>query len=78
MIYENENPVEIVFAETDVAKIQVERDELRRLCQDLLKAVRNKGRVPEYHDKVTKKHRAEWPALWRAIDKIEAQISKGA
>jgi hypothetical protein len=36
---------------------------------DIVTAIENKGKVPKYQEHVTKKHRDEWPDLWRAIDK---------
>jgi hypothetical protein len=36
----------------------------------VLRAIRNKGAHPDYHDKVMKKHRREWPVLWNALDAL--------
>jgi hypothetical protein len=37
---------------------------------NLIAAVKNNGPVPQYHRHVMKKHRDEWPTLWKAIDAI--------
>jgi hypothetical protein len=36
---------------------------------DIAIAIQNKGIVPKYQEHVTRKHRDEWPELWRAIDR---------
>jgi hypothetical protein len=36
----------------------------------LRKAVNNKGPNPNFHNKIMKKHRSEWPELWVAIDAL--------
>lgn len=36
----------------------------------LVKAVRDKGAVPQFHNHVMRKHREEWPTLWKAIDSL--------
>ena len=38
-------------------------DQLRR-------AVKNEGPMPEYHRRMMAKHRSEWPTLWAAIDAV--------
>jgi len=40
---------------------------------NLRKAIEDKGPYPEFHNKVVRLHRAQWPALWRAIDALLAQ-----
>jgi len=40
---------------------------------NLRKAIEDKGPYPKLHNKVMRRHRAEWPALWRAIDALLAQ-----
>lgn len=37
---------------------------------ELVRAIRDKGAVPQFHNHVMRKHREEWPALWKAIDNI--------
>lgn len=37
---------------------------------ELVKAIRDRGAVPQFHNHVMRKHRAEWPTLWNAIDNI--------
>ena len=37
---------------------------------ELVKAIRDKGAVPQFHNHVLRKHRSEWPVLWKAIDNI--------
>lgn len=38
--------------------------------EQLRKAIDDAGRYPLFHEKVMKKHRFEWPALWAAIDRL--------
>lgn len=51
-------------------------ERLTALCLRLVDAVKDEGRVPEYHRAVIKKHRAEWPTLWRAVDPIIKEMTK--
>lgn len=37
---------------------------------ELLAAVNNTGSHPEYHREVMRRHRREWPTLWKAIDRL--------
>lgn len=43
---------------------------MEKATAELIRAVKNKGPVPQYHSHVMKKHREEWPALWKAIDSL--------
>lgn len=36
----------------------------------LVKALRDEGRSPAYHQATMQRHRREWPVLWKAIDRI--------
>ena len=45
-------------------------DQRNAACEELIKAVLDRGPRPDVHDKIMAKHRREWPTLWRAIDKI--------
>lgn len=38
--------------------------------EQLRQAVTVKGQNPMHHDRIMARHRAEWPTLWRAIDRI--------
>lgn len=40
---------------------------------DLRKALEDEGPAPSFHRLLMKKHRAEWPVLWKAIDLILAE-----
>lgn len=44
--------------------------DLDKSIQKLIDAIKVEGPVPQYHRHVMRKHRAEWPALWKAIDEI--------
>lgn len=35
-------------------------------------AIINEGPVPQYHRHVMRKHRQEWPTLWKGIDALLA------
>lgn len=36
----------------------------------LVRAIKNPGPSPHWHNQLLRKHRKEWPTLWAAIDKI--------
>lgn len=42
---------------------------LRSRLNEIVWAVINEGKVPTYHRAIVKKHRKEWPYLWKQIDK---------
>ena len=46
--------------------------DLEKAIENLISAINTEGPVPQYHQHVMRKHRAEWPALWKAIDEISA------
>lgn len=46
----------------------VEKDAYKKCIEEILKAIENEGAVPLYHRHVMRKHRSEWPTLWKAID----------
>lgn len=45
-----------------------ERDMYKKMCEDIVYAVLNEGAFPRYHKSLLKKHRSEWPFLWKRID----------
>ena len=53
-----------------------ERDIYKECFQEILKAIQDEGLVPLYHRHVMRKHRSEWPTLWKAIDKAIEQLKK--
>jgi hypothetical protein len=46
--------------------------QMERALDALADAVGDKGPRPDYHDKVERRHRREWPRLWQAIDDVLA------
>jgi len=44
--------------------------DLMEALTELYIAINDKGSVPEYHEEIRKRHRKEWPMLWKAIDKV--------
>lgn len=42
-----------------------------RNIRELVEAVENQG--PAFQQRVAQRHRAEWPTIWAAIDKIIVQ-----
>ena len=36
----------------------------------ILRAINDPGPNPAYHREVMARHRAEWPTLWEAIDRL--------
>lgn len=53
-----------------------EIERLRSVISDIQKAVTDEGRSPAHHQKVIRKHRKEWPVLWKAIDKATKGIKQ--
>jgi hypothetical protein len=47
-------------------------DEMLKAIEKMILAIQVEGPVPQYHRHVMRKHRSEWPTLWRAIDEIVA------
>lgn len=47
-------------------------DEMRKAIKKMILAIKVEGPVPQYHRHVMRKHRSEWPTLWKAIDEIVA------
>lgn len=39
----------------------------------LRRAIEDEGPVPSYHRRIMRRHRDEWPTLWRAIDALLAR-----
>jgi hypothetical protein len=44
--------------------------DLEKAVEKLIAAIKVEGPVPQYHRHVMRKHRSEWPSLWKAIDEI--------
>lgn len=38
----------------------------------ILRAIEDEGPSPAHHRAIMRRHREEWPALWRALDKLRA------
>lgn len=49
---------------------QAEIRRLRSAIGTVIAAIDNKGPHPGHHDIIVARHRAEWPTLWQAIDKL--------
>lgn len=60
----------------DIAVLSDKLDELRGLLYEVARAIENKGKNPTYHDQTMKRHRTEWPALWKTLDKIRREVKK--
>jgi hypothetical protein len=66
-----------------LADLEPDSTEVARLKEELLQrdiiitavrdAINKKGYMPFYHDSVMKRHRREWPALWKALDRLVAK-----
>lgn len=48
----------------------------QRAVAAVLRAIDDAGPQPKYHADVMRRHRAEWPTLWRAIDEFRASTPK--
>jgi hypothetical protein len=47
-------------------------EELNDALDQLEAAIRIEGPAPRVHREVMARHRAEWPTLWAAIDRLRA------
>lgn len=52
----------------DAFHIRNEKELYKQCLQQILNAIQDEGMVPQYHRHVLRKHRSEWPVLWKAID----------
>ena len=43
---------------------------------DIRATIHNEGPNPEYHRMVMRKHRSEWPALWKALDEAQKDLAQ--
>jgi hypothetical protein len=59
----------------DAVHAKMENDRYRSIFEDIEKAVKDAGIVPKYHHHVMKKHRDEWPTLWKAIDRMLSALN---
>ena len=53
----------------DAMESRLERDKYLSILVDIKNAIDNAGPVPKYHNHIIRKHRSEWPTLWKAIDR---------
>lgn len=58
----------------DNARLADKLDEVRGLLRDLIAAIENPGSHPDHHKYIMKKHRQEWPTLWKTIDRIRKAV----
>lgn len=50
---------------------------LANSAKQLYNAILTPGRSPAFHQDMMRRHRQEWPTLWRAIDKIVEDVGAG-
>lgn len=44
--------------------------DLREAVKAVQEAIRDEGPGADYHREMMRKHRQEWPTLWRALDRL--------
>jgi hypothetical protein len=49
--------------------LEHEIERLRSLLIGIQRAITEEGRSPAHHQQVMRRHRKEWPSLWKAINK---------
>jgi len=64
-------PEPLFYSVTNTAGYVVPKEQ--ECIRNLRNAIEDKGPCPEFHREIMRRHRAEWPALWRAIDSLLAQ-----
>ena len=52
---------------SDDARVAIEA---AKSLLEIMDAIEDEGRYPRYHREIMRRHRSEWPTLWRAIDRI--------
>ena len=60
---------QLVEAWVELFFLKKQNDEMRDAIYDIIAAIEDKGAVPQYHNHVMRKHKEEWPTLWKAINK---------
>ena len=53
----------------DATMAKIEKDKYLSVLMEIKESIDNVGPVPQYHYHIIRKHRSEWPTLWKAIDK---------
>jgi len=43
---------------------------IRYLIEDLSSAITNEGPNPDKHRRIMRRHRRQWPTIWRKIDRL--------
>lgn len=59
-----------------ITKLEKENRELRESIRRVVRAIRQKGPVPKYHDKIERQHRKTWPRLWLMLDMMLKSYDK--
>lgn len=52
-------------------------DQVKRVAEEALrvrKAIVDEGPVPRVHRRIMRRHREQWPTLWKALDDMVAAI----
>jgi hypothetical protein len=57
-------------AESFTAGDLVELANLLAAVGEIRRSVEDEGPEPAYHRAIVKRHRKEWPTLWRALDRL--------
>ena len=47
-------------------------DHMKEPVEAIVKAIRNKGSHPEYHDEIAELFEEKWPTLWEALELLLA------
>lgn len=50
--------------------INTREEKIEKGLTDLLAAIQDSGSHPVAHREIVRRHREEWPTLWRAIDDL--------
>jgi len=52
------------------------RDGVSAPVLEVVRAIRIQGPAPSHHQAVMRKHRSEWPTLWRALDRLLEEVDR--
>jgi len=50
--------------------VVVKYNYIKYLVDDLSSAIANQGPSPEKHRRIMRRHRRQWPTIWRKIDRL--------
>lgn len=60
-----------------LADAEEEITRMRIAVDRVFSAIENEGSNPEYHRRIMREHRRQWPMLWKALDLLDEEARRG-